>query len=388
MRKPLVLTIVFVFACSITLSSIMAFAQEDYNIPAWIKNNAAWWSEGQIDDASFVSGIKYMIENGIMEISQGDNQVPSGLYEENQRLNSLLTEYQNANDGFVKNEKALHAEINSLKAQLQAAQSANTAGSSSVQKIQDKGDFYVVYVPSDNYSDYVPWVKNGMNNSPQFFDKAVDWLNQTFRLPYDVPIFFHECGVTNAYYDRSAKEIVLCYELIEDYYNKSYFLFSHEGDDYVGYATLGATDYVLYHELAHAFIDIYDLKITGHEEDVADQFSAYMLEEFSGDVKPNISAQPPGTYSLVGQDSIIFAALINKISHSEAHFQPAVFADTHSLNIQRFYNLACYAYGSNPDYSGNIVEYGLLPEHRAQNCEREYNQIVTAWDNLLVQFFK
>ena len=32
MRKPLVLTIVFVFACGVTLSSIMASAQEDYNI--------------------------------------------------------------------------------------------------------------------------------------------------------------------------------------------------------------------------------------------------------------------------------------------------------------------------------------------------------------------
>ena len=26
-------------------------------IPDWIKNNAGWWSDGQIDDNSFVSGI-------------------------------------------------------------------------------------------------------------------------------------------------------------------------------------------------------------------------------------------------------------------------------------------------------------------------------------------
>ena len=95
MRRILVLTIVFIFAGGITLSSIMASAQEDYNIPAWIKNNAAWWSEGQIDDASFVSGITYMIENGIMEISQGDNQVANDkLNKENQELSSLLSEYQ------------------------------------------------------------------------------------------------------------------------------------------------------------------------------------------------------------------------------------------------------------------------------------------------------
>ena len=30
-------------------------------VPAWVKNNAGWWADGQIDDDSFVSGIKYLI---------------------------------------------------------------------------------------------------------------------------------------------------------------------------------------------------------------------------------------------------------------------------------------------------------------------------------------
>ena len=38
-------------------------------IPAWIKNNAAWWAEGSIDDTSFVQGIQYLIKEGIMKIS-------------------------------------------------------------------------------------------------------------------------------------------------------------------------------------------------------------------------------------------------------------------------------------------------------------------------------
>jgi len=37
-------------------------------IPTWIKNNAGWWGEGIIDDSDFISGIKYLIENGIIEI--------------------------------------------------------------------------------------------------------------------------------------------------------------------------------------------------------------------------------------------------------------------------------------------------------------------------------
>ena len=38
-------------------------------IPEWIKNNAAWWADGQIDDNSFVTGIQWLITNGIMRIS-------------------------------------------------------------------------------------------------------------------------------------------------------------------------------------------------------------------------------------------------------------------------------------------------------------------------------
>ena len=37
-------------------------------IPDWIKNNADWWSQGLIDDDSFVGGIQYMIANGIIVI--------------------------------------------------------------------------------------------------------------------------------------------------------------------------------------------------------------------------------------------------------------------------------------------------------------------------------
>ena len=37
-------------------------------IPDWIKNNAGWWADGAIDDDSFIGGIQYLIENGIMSI--------------------------------------------------------------------------------------------------------------------------------------------------------------------------------------------------------------------------------------------------------------------------------------------------------------------------------
>ena len=38
-------------------------------IPDWVKNNAGWWADGQIDDNSFVQGIQFMIKEGLMKIS-------------------------------------------------------------------------------------------------------------------------------------------------------------------------------------------------------------------------------------------------------------------------------------------------------------------------------
>ena len=51
-------------------------------VPVWIKNNAGWWADGSIDDASFVQGIQFLVKEKIIEISessssQKDDQIPS-----------------------------------------------------------------------------------------------------------------------------------------------------------------------------------------------------------------------------------------------------------------------------------------------------------------------
>jgi len=184
MRKPLVLTIVFVFACGITLSSIMASAQEDYNIPAWIKNNAAWWSEGQIDDASFVSGIKYMIENGIMKISQSNTPVNNmsldDLYQENQEFREYFENTLSDTVEYARNEQVLQAEINSLKKQLATASQGTTADATTIEVlaqtnplirsiIDGKIDFYVEPIPyyaADGVKEKVKSLTDWMDSTP------------------------------------------------------------------------------------------------------------------------------------------------------------------------------------------------------------------------------
>jgi len=52
-----------------TASFTLNIGQAETSIPSWIKNNAGWRADGQIDDGSFESGLQWLISNGIMKIS-------------------------------------------------------------------------------------------------------------------------------------------------------------------------------------------------------------------------------------------------------------------------------------------------------------------------------
>jgi hypothetical protein len=60
---------------------IMRFTYQSYNntseIPAWIKNNAGWWAEGQIPDSAFVQGIQFLIKEGVIVIPSTDQEASS-----------------------------------------------------------------------------------------------------------------------------------------------------------------------------------------------------------------------------------------------------------------------------------------------------------------------
>jgi len=41
-------------------------------IPVWIKSNALWWNQKQIDDSDFMAGIEYLIKKSLTEIDQNN----------------------------------------------------------------------------------------------------------------------------------------------------------------------------------------------------------------------------------------------------------------------------------------------------------------------------
>jgi hypothetical protein len=48
----------------------VTYENNNISIPEWIRNNAGWWSEGQIDDNTFIQGIEFLIKNDIIVIQK------------------------------------------------------------------------------------------------------------------------------------------------------------------------------------------------------------------------------------------------------------------------------------------------------------------------------
>ena len=57
-------------------------------IPSWIKNNAGWWANGTISDNDFIFGIHYLVRSGIIAIKPNENQTQSN---SDERCNQYAT---------------------------------------------------------------------------------------------------------------------------------------------------------------------------------------------------------------------------------------------------------------------------------------------------------
>jgi hypothetical protein len=208
-------------------------------------------------------------------------------------------------------------------------------------------------------------------------EEAVQGLNETFRIPADVEVILRECGEANAYYESDSRRISLCYELVA-YYAGVFFTDAETDEDQelAGEAVAGATLFTLFHELGHALIDVWDLPITGREEDAVDQLATIILLEGGEDGE---TAALNGAASFWGEDE------------EESEDEEPSFWDEHSLGEQRFYNIVCWSYGSNPEGLSDLIGDGeddWLPEARAAQCPDEFARMAKAWDTLLSPYVR
>ena len=70
MKQKFVFTIIA--AITVFSAATISFSQNaeaQSVIPDWIKNNAGWWANDEIDDQTFLNGIEFLVENGVIEVT-------------------------------------------------------------------------------------------------------------------------------------------------------------------------------------------------------------------------------------------------------------------------------------------------------------------------------
>lgn len=246
---------------------------------------------------------------------------------------------------------------------------ARPAAAPAAPEMRDTGDFQVRYGKVRD-AGYREWQEAFQES--RLLEDTVEELNGVFSLPADVPVVLRECGEVNAFYDPENREISLCYEMVEDL--SEMFFADAETDEEIeeaGTSVANATVFTLYHELGHALIDLYDLPVTGREEDAVDQLATMILLE-GGDEGENAAIDGANSF----------------VSEEETELEDLSFWDEHSLDDQRFYNILCWIYGKNPEDYEYLVEDETLPADRAQRCPGEYARMAKSWDKLLSPYVK
>ncbi len=188
---------------------------------------------------------------------------------------------------------------------------------------------------------------------------AARLVNARVALSQTVQLRFASCEDANAWYEPSRREVRLCLPLAQQMAG----LLAAQLDDEAQMleALDGALRFIALHELGHALVDQLRLPITGREEDAVDQLAAWLLLA-DGDSGSLLSA------------ASVFAA---QISGGED------VAAAHSLDRQRYFNLLCWVYGSDPASRPSLLEDWQLPAERAAGCSEEYAQLGRSWERLL-----
>lgn len=213
-------------------------------------------------------------------------------------------------------------------------------------------------------------IKLNMNaEDRQYLQEMAKDLNNSFVLPQDIYLSVDTCGEANAYYNPDSKEIIMCVELGK-FFEQS-FAKEYEDKDEAAQAVHDSTMFIFYHELGHALIDIYDLPVTGREEDAVDQLATLIVADGSEE----------------GAASVFNGAVA--FTHFDGdELSESAFWGEHSMGIQRFYNTICLLYGQDPQAHKDLVSEEVLPQARAQRCPGEYQRIEKAWSKLLAPHIK
>lgn len=142
---------------------------------------------------------------------------------------------------------------------------------------------------------------------------------------------------------------------------------------------LGNFEFVLLHELAHVVIGELKVPVLGPEEDAADYLAATALLNTTRD--DPVSYRRASTYLLAAAEGLRLSWAAGTARSDELPYW-----NNHSLNIQRFYSIACLLYGNDPKTWADLPSAIGMPALRAEGCAAEWQKADHSFHWLLDNF--
>ncbi|MBT8252276.1 MAG: phosphate/phosphite/phosphonate ABC transporter substrate-binding protein [Nitrosopumilus sp.] len=76
MKRQILLTLIAAIAViGVATVPLAQNVQAESLVPDWIKTIAGWWADGTVDDATFLNGIKFLLENDVIDVSSESNGI-------------------------------------------------------------------------------------------------------------------------------------------------------------------------------------------------------------------------------------------------------------------------------------------------------------------------
>jgi len=139
----------------------------------------------------------------------------------------------------------------------------------------------------------------------------------------------------------------------------------------------GAMLFVFFHELGHMLIAELGIPATGPEEDVVDEFAAFLLTD-------QIKAAPEEQKAVlthIVMSGAIYWRIAAKMKEEQGLETP--WYDEHSPSERRYAAILCLATGADPLRFIPLAVKTGMPERRLAQCAQEYDRKHAAWEQLM-----
>lgn len=202
------------------------------------------------------------------------------------------------------------------------------------------------------------------------FEKVVDQLEYTFVLPQKIEIIFTTDKPGPLYYDG---KIHITYEFLKHTKEVISSAFELDEEEEVS-MMLTIAEFVIYHEVGHAILDILGYDVLKYDENVVDEFSAILSSEI-------------GCQSTIYNAALFFEA--NAEFNGAQHTHTKTFSELHSRSHEERMDLIlCLLYGDNPDENQDILSDFDFSNAEGEECIDLFEESYDIWGEILDEILR